>query len=126
MDTLHAYGATDTNGKMAQELHEQCFRSQQFPHCMSVSTYLELRETGLLNVNTRDSRVGYPHQDWTKVLNMVADTPSTSMCRVRYIVRASHTVFWQVTCQQQVHSHYHQKVTAVCPADSSRQQEFSQ
>jgi hypothetical protein len=60
------------------------------------------------------------------VLNMVADTPSTSTRRVGHAMHASCTAVWKVVYQQQLHPYNQQKVQAMGPADSPRRQEFSQ
>jgi hypothetical protein len=60
------------------------------------------------------------------VLNMVADTPSTSTYRVGYAMHASHSAVWQVVHQQQLHPYHRQKVQAMGPMDYPRQLEFSQ
>jgi hypothetical protein len=46
------------------------------------------------------------------ILNMVADTPSTSTRQVGHTMHASHTAVWQVMDQQQLHPHHRQKVQA--------------
>jgi hypothetical protein len=60
------------------------------------------------------------------VLNTVADTPLTSVCRVGRAMHASQSTIWQVMHQQQLHLYHQQEVQALGLVDYTRRQEFNQ
>jgi hypothetical protein len=96
---------------MAQRLYQKRFPNRRPSH---YSTFVfinqRLRETGSLNGKIHDCGRGRtilsPRLE--AVLNMVADTPSTSTRRLRHAMHASHTAVWQVLHQRQLRP-YHRK-----------------
>jgi hypothetical protein len=79
---LLVYSAADGNGKMAQQLyHERLPNRRLLHHSMFASINRRLRETRSLNVNRHDCgwwRTVHILCFEEAVLNMVADTLSTS------------------------------------------------
>jgi hypothetical protein len=115
---------------MAQRLYQERFPNRRLPHhCSFASINRWLRETGLLNVNRYDCGGGrtvrIPRFE-EAVLNMVADTPSSSTRLNGHPMHASYTTVRQVVHQQQLHPYHRQKVQEMGPADYPRRQEFSQ
>jgi hypothetical protein len=99
-DVLLAYRAADGNGRMAQRLYQERFPNRRISHhSTSASINQMLRETSSLNVNRYDcgrGRTVRTPKFEEAILNMVADTPSTSTRRVGHVMHASHTAVWQV------------------------------
>jgi hypothetical protein len=113
-DIFLACGAAEGNGRMAQRLYQERFPNRRLPHHRTfASINRRLRETGSLNVNRLDcgwGRTVRTPKFGEAVLNMVADTPSSSTRRDRHAMNAPHTTVWQVVHQQQLHPYHRQEV----------------
>jgi hypothetical protein len=120
-DILLACSAADRNGRMAQRLYQERFPNRRLPHHSTFASINQrLRETGLLHVNRHDygqGRTARTPRFEEAVLNMVADTPSSSTRRNGQAMHASYTTVRQVVHQQQLHQYHQQKVQAMGPVD---------
>jgi hypothetical protein len=130
IDILLSYGAADGNGKIAQRLYQERFPDRRIPHHSTfASINRRLRETGSWNINRHDCgrvrTVRTPRFE-KALLNLVADTPSTSTRRDGHAMRAFHTAVWQVVHQQHLHPYHRQKVQTMGTTNYPRRHEFSQ
>jgi hypothetical protein len=130
-DILLAYGAADGNVRMAQRLYQERLPSRRLPHHSTfASINRRLRETGSLNVNRHDHGRGRtvrtPRLE-KAVLNMVADTPSTSTRRVGHAMHASHTTVWQVSssCTRMIDKKFRQWAQRTTPGNRTLVSGFS-